>query len=600
VEKRYRSGELIRFPNGDGSEFVFCRESQSCRIIPTPVVRALVTCHYFDTLQAHAARVQQGGDTQDTSQVLAMLDQLVNAGLLIPQSSHSDHGSPYIESQLKVTTLCLVSKDRPELLAATLRSYTDACIRFDRALDFVVGDDSWDPAIRTEYLGRLKEFLVEPNRLHIWYAGREHRELFAEQLRTRSGIPGDVIRFALTPSPFEKNTVGANRNAMLLQAAGELMFWADDDIACHVGRPPNATSDGLAFFSGYDPAEIWFYRSREDALHSVSYEDVDLLSLHEKLLGRSIASCTQEATAQGKLRSEPSYRFLADMCRNRGRVLVTLMGLVGDCGMEYPNWFWLDARSRKRLMASRELYETAFASREILAVAPSYVISSGTFCMCGANGIDNTDLIPPYFPVGRSEDGLFGVTLRRCYPDGYFGHIPWAIVHEPPAIRRFAPEDKYAAVGCRISDILTWCVEAFPPPVPGSERERNLRRLGQHLMELGRMELHEFEEFVKLRHLHSVATMYNQMKAQLKSEPEVPNFWRTDVDQYLDALVSAATAPMPLLPRDITCSNIEEARQTTQRYVRQYGELLWWWPDIFAATMQLKRAGTHLAARVSE
>jgi hypothetical protein len=102
----------------------------------------------------------------------------------------------------------------------------------------------------------------------------------------------------------------------------------------------------------------------------------------------------------------------------------------------------LKGSSRQRLLRSEAEYYSAISCRQVLRKASLPVITDGMFCMATSIGLDNQDLLPPFIPVMRNQDGVFGATLRKCFENSYLTHLPWAFLHSPLEEKRsFSTED---------------------------------------------------------------------------------------------------------------------------------------------------------------
>jgi hypothetical protein len=97
-------------------------------------------------------------------------------------------------------------------------------------------------------------------------------------------------------------------------------------------------------------------------------------------------------------------------------VLITQCGTVGDPGTSSTAWIYeLDPDSTQRVLASPGGLEGALNNRYYWLghSRPGFnklaVISQMT-------GLDNSALLPPYFPVFRGEDALFGAMVEHIHP----------------------------------------------------------------------------------------------------------------------------------------------------------------------------------------
>jgi hypothetical protein len=232
----------------------------------------------------------------------------------------------------RIDVVGIITRDRVPGMVACLESYVQNCRRFGRHPEFVVLDDSRDANVQAEARWALERMAWQTNAA-IRYAAEPEKNRFARRLAAESSVPPDLIHFALFGEAHCGTTVGANRNALLLDTTGELVFSADDDTLCRIAATP-AADDVVTQFSEYDPTELWFFPHRDAALQSVAFVDLDLLSSHESLLG--------------------------------GAVAVTLHGLAGDSGMASPRYYLtLGGASRERLTSSLETYRSRFEAARL-------------------------------------------------------------------------------------------------------------------------------------------------------------------------------------------------------------------------------------------
>jgi hypothetical protein len=121
-----------------------------------------------------------------------------------------------------------VTRDRLTSLVACLESYRGNCQRHARSPEFVVADDSSsaEAADRTRAVLRR---LADRFNARVRYADRQDKRRFAAALAAESGVPREVINFALFGDERCALSTGANRNSLLLDAADTLVLAVDDD-----------------------------------------------------------------------------------------------------------------------------------------------------------------------------------------------------------------------------------------------------------------------------------------------------------------------------------------------------------------------------------
>jgi hypothetical protein len=459
-----------------------------------------------------------------------------------------------------------------------LESYLENCVSHGRSPEFVVMDDSRSAGsvdLTKIALRQLARRFDRPVR----YAARRQRDRFADTLAAESGVSPEIIRFAMFGDERCALSTGANRNCLLLDTLGSLTLAVDDDTLCRIASAPDP-KDGVAFFPGYEPTEFWFFSSRDRAIQSATFVDVDVLACHEALLGRALADLGGPATASGA-------------------VTMTLNGLLGDSGMTSPRYYLtLTSASRDRLVASPEAYRSAFQSREILRCARQPTITAGPFCMTTFLGLDNRLLLPPFFPVQRNSDGIFGHVARKCLDGSHVAFLPWALLHAPEPPRVFRPDDLWSDVAAvRIADIIIAGVLGHEPRTGNVATAMRLVDIGKHLRSLGSLSESDFEEY-----LLSVQNFCNfgfitALHSQLQTYGTSPGFWAEDVSRMIK-LISAEPSPPQdgLVPLDLRNSRDEqEAGNLGQELVRKFGELLEAWPALVGAAERLLAHGCRLS-----
>jgi hypothetical protein len=127
----------------------------------------------------------------------------------------------------RISAIVIPTFKRVESLERTLLSYVVQTKTFEHEVEFVIGDDS-DSA---EYRAHTRALLRSIGRSHgvrIAYAGKEEKNKFVDALSGVSGMPRELVAFGLLGDDSAAAT-GANRNALMLDTVGQLIYSADDD-----------------------------------------------------------------------------------------------------------------------------------------------------------------------------------------------------------------------------------------------------------------------------------------------------------------------------------------------------------------------------------
>ncbi len=474
----------------------------------------------------------------------------------------------------------IVTCDRETSLTACLASLLLNCRRYGRSPEFVVVDDSRG-AGAPERTQIALEQVARRFGTSIRYGGPKDKSRFADALAAESGVPLDIIRFSLLGDERCGSFTGANRNSLLLETVGSLVFSADDDTSCRIAPAPDR-DEGVSLFPGYDPTELWFFPDRRVALQSISFTEVDFLGPHDELLGKAVADVA----------ASPGIG---------GHVAITVQGLVGDSGMASPRYYFtLTGASRERFVVSADAYGSALRSREILRTVRRPTISPASFCMTTFFGFDNRALLPPFFPVQRNSDGIFGLVLQKCCAGAHVAFLPWALIHAPVESREFVLDDVWThAESMRMADVVIDCMLAHPAdanPLPDAAR---LSQLGTHLQQIGSLPLQEFEAYVRNLQQHRAVAFTALLSSRLHEYGASPSFWAADVERLIERMVKAPTAEHFVVPRDLRGRHdVDATRRLSKELVAQFGRLLAAWPAIVEAATRLRAKGYRLTRPV--
>ncbi len=404
----------------------------------------------------------------------------------------------------------------------------------------------------------------------------------------------DLLGFAL-PGRDEfaaGSRLGASRNLQLLATAGEAFLSIDDDTDFRFAFPSTLASakQGIAAnLLGDDPAEVWSYRDRETLLREIPFDNFDLIAGHQEFLGRDLADIIDHGALP------IGDRIVAQQF---GKVLVTLSGLVGDCGWGTPSRFlFLDDVSFKRLAESDDSYHRTTTSREMLRVAPSRLISGRVENLIAATfGADGRSLLPPFVPVGRGSDVVFGRLVKTIEPSAAFGHVPAAILHLPIENRRFSPgEVLRSSSSIDIKDLL--CGILADQCTNGMKRLNHACQIvGLTLVDIASQPLPEFQEYLRWRKRlqveRDVSILEHRLKADIGSA-----MCRRDISAFIDALKKSLSRPAAAIPAELVYGrDVTDAVQVTRRLLGLYGRLLCVWPDLINHALRLRQTERGLFA----
>ncbi len=603
--ERYCRAQTVSLPVGSNETFVHALESGSGLLLDTAVAELLAYCDTFESAREHALNICRhlGLADRDVDVIERHVIDLAERGVLVPLSglmgACEARAAANREAPQSIASTVIVTRDRPALAARSLNDLIDNHRRTGRDTSVVVLDDSPDSDMRQRYRHELGAVSRRAG-VEVLYAGREEKRRFVDALVGPGHFPAAIIEFALFGSQEWELGDGANRNACLLHTIGEASLSVDDDTRFRIAAAPDA-GGGLVISSVADPTEFQFFPDRDATLDAVAFTDEDPLVQHERLLGRHTDTCIAEFTRVAGVRmGSVSSRLLTSIQSGRGRVRATMTGIVGDCGASSrSHYLTLEGPGLDRLLSSEPGYEELQHSREVVRIAPTWTITDRRLFMTTAVGLDHTELLPPFCPVLRNADSVFGATLRRCSDDWLIGHLPWGIEHAPAGTRRF--ETDPCATPCRVfaSDVLRQCLTAYPRGPARLDPPDRLRDLGRHLQGLASLDSADFDEFVRVARWRRLGAWIARLESALAAHPDAPSVWREEIMRCI------RVAQESLLTSGIEAANSTLAnghRQgggRIQRLVHQFGELVEHWPDVCAAVQELRERERRIAAPLS-
>ena len=621
VPKYYRYLGVDKFPMGDGKVWTYSRQTHSGQILTTDLANLLDRCQTFRTLDDHAqqcyhafqnntsqlrllrkvARLFFAHKTLDRLYIKSIKESLLKlakAGYLIPQSDllacskRPDSAPQNIEP---ISSVGFITRDRIDSLKCSLNSFVKNSVRYGRKNEFVVMDGSENVEIRDKHRELLHSVKKRHN-IEVLYAGMEEKLEFSKAL-CRKGFPPDIINFALFDTEMCGHSTGTNRNALLLDTIGQTVFSVDDDTVCQIAPSPD-TQNSLAFTSRTDPTVMRFFPDRKTALQSVCFKERDILALHEKWLGHHLNDCISTDSKNTEIDFNRMRYDLYRRLHNNGKILATFNGLIGDCGLGSLKYYlFLSGKSFQNMTQSKSIYHFA-CEREVLRTVNCPTISDASFCMSYSVGLDNRKILPPFMPVNRAQDTLFGLVLWKCFAKDYICHLPWMIYHAPHEARSFTPDSIWkSASGLRINEIIGILIESCVLDAGNLNEEERLCAIGRYLEELGKTPLRDFEDFARMLVWQQESAKVSYLENQLKVHKEQPDFWAKDVKKYMETLRNSL--PKMAIPYDLSNGRGEfETLNLMQCLVLKFGQLLHWWPELVKAANELRIQGQRLSKPV--
>lgn len=562
---------------------VLNRENEDILELEPIAAGVLGRCYGARPLEAHATIARQAGVASNPHAIANAMDTLISLGLL---RQMADPVPAVPAGTQNIDTIAIVTADRPQSLARGLEAIArHRTVSQPRVL---VIDGS---RVHGAHTRTVVERAAADYGLDTRYVGAAEAAQLRERLAEAS-IPRPVLDAALTPG-----SIGSNRNLATLLTAGRLIVMQDDDVVCEPWALPDR-EDGVVM-GGHVDLRAWrFFTSRQEAMSSVTPVDADLWAAHAAVLGQPLANILSRASTALDVEHACNHMVAALTESEQRHVRVTFAGLAGDAARYCSHGvLFLQGAVREALWRDPTLMETAITSREIASIARRTVLTHDPACMAYCMGVDNTALVPPFMPTGRNEDGVWGTMLGFADPQALFAHLPYGIRHDSnrPAVY----DDPMPSVRqCRISEFLLFVVHRLARSTFAASPDERLRHLGQICTQIGQLPRDEFRLLLMDTRLNALCGELSRQEALAAANPECPLHWRAAFEEYSRIFRKHVTQPDFFLPIEFKdATSIDEGFARAQTFVQQFGELLTWWPQMWAAAARHNQEHDGLTER---
>lgn len=439
--------DLCRAYTLPGGNYLLHNTQNGKRAVVMPEVYAsLLHCSQFQTIARHTASIidSNPGMKGQEATVTSVLQQMLDNGMMVSAKKACNQLTVKVETerdpaQYDAPVVAIITWERPQALERLLESIVANCDtgKFHRL--YVIDDSreaeniSKNQALVESYASRLDTSLQ--------YFGQDEQQALLKDLSARLPEHEDAIHFLADQSRWRDHwTAGLSRNLALLLSCGRRLVMIDDDSICDVYEPPKPKPD-ITFSD--DAREADFFASEQDWSYLHQPINPDPVNRHMQCLGLSFSEAVT-VLGQGNLKAAGLSNATALQVSEIGAespVLMTECGSLGCPGTTRNTWLPnMAPASRERMLKSAQTTNNALTKRKVWSgrnhphFAPRPNMSQIT-------GFDNRHMLPPYLPIMRAQDRLFGYMLDYIFPSAVTLDYPWAIPHLPIPEREWKNKD---------------------------------------------------------------------------------------------------------------------------------------------------------------
>lgn len=440
------AGNLLYRPLDGNTTLLLNRRSGGLSVVTSDVAASLQVCQTFSTPDDHAARIVSAMPSMagNAAAVSATLQQLAQSGVLDTGDTTCGRlkGVGH-QGEASRARAFILTRDRPDAVQRLLDSLIElpGLSRLNRL--FLIDDSREDDSIRRN--ADLAERFSTHSAVEIRHITPGMRAELLDRLAALMPDHRDGLRFLLDRGQQpDFPSYGTSRNWCQLLSLGHHAVMLDDDILPYRLKPV-VEGSGLRIRGGVQ-SEARFFPSMQAVLDRIDALEGSAVNSITDCLGLPFAQAA-ERLAGAPLQPQHllgAPGIIVDAIDADSRVLVSQCGTFGDPGTEGALWLsGLDGASRNSLIGAlggpggSALERCCWRGTSVptLMKMPS---------MSQLTGLDNTQLLPPYFPYFRGEDLLFGASVDFIHPRAVAVEHAWCIAHLPvsrrPAIDLGAPE----------------------------------------------------------------------------------------------------------------------------------------------------------------
>jgi hypothetical protein len=187
----------------------------------------------------------------------------------------------------------------------------------------------------------------------------------------------------------------------------------------------------------------------------------------------------------------------------------------------------------------------------------------------------------------HAEDFVWGAAVWACCGSGFAGHLPVALRHDPGIGRGIlAPplKGRRPVAIWEFAHLLRGLVSTWSPPPGETDTAARMTSLGRWLCDFAGGAAADCHECIRAFALQHESDKIGYLEECLSEEKDAPDFWRRDVEDYIEQTRLALAAPDFDIPFDMREKwSAPDARAMIRRLILEYGRLLCAWPALFDA-----------------
>jgi hypothetical protein len=546
------------------------------RIIDDVSFRSLQQCRGARTIREHMihtmVNVPELDGRKAAEDVLAALTRngLLYAGQWQPQSGNRHSAAP------AVPKIGIITADRPAMLWRCLSALTDICRRFSISTEILIVDGSKSSDNRQRNAAIANQ-IPHDTALALHYIGERERAAICARLQ-QCGAVTDLLQFALT------GHAGANRNLLSLLTMGENLITVDDDVVCTPWR--QHAPSGILRLADHDCGhQVQYFESRRDAVSVPLDDSINPIEELNRFLGAELGAVAAEYPGRIELSNSCSHLLWSLDQQEHNIIELSFAGLAGDSGASSSSNILFGAYSGVEVLTNDAVCDRALSKREVRRIVPSETVSHSPWCMTYFTGLCNRRLLPPFMPVGRNQDGVFGNLLAWMDPNALSAHLPFGIIHDSSR-----PSDYEGGLAAALYPRLWEFVLSPLLRVMQGERYASrsaaLARMGRTLTDIAALDSGSFAAYATRAVIDRRHSVLESLRAGAAGKCAR---WRSALSELEQAMEKNVADPAFFVPLDLPSRTGLDRQGDLRTFIGEFGRLLSAWPALTEAARETRQ-----------
>jgi hypothetical protein len=217
-------------------------------------------------------------------------------------------------------------------------------------------------------------------------------------------------------------------------------------------------------------------------------------------------------------------------------VILTTCGVMGDPGTATNRWLLnLSHEETQNLTANESVYRQRLTRRNLISGQLENTYCTEFTLISTVMGVDNEKLIPPYFPVFRNEDFLFGRMIKFLHPNSLIFDQPWFVPHLPIIERYWDEKEIYRPEQMGILYFLGVYIEKLRTAYISSSVQTRYDALVSIFSDLANADNKSILGIVRTEMTTLAIAIIQESDRSLTEFKDLPDYWKQDVARRRDA-----------------------------------------------------------------